>query len=246
MKIRDQFSLATQRILITGAGGGIGSATAAVCAQQGAELILVDQAVDDTLLHRLKSNGYRVTFHACDVSCRADVESLCERLGPVDAAILNAGVNGWGPWTDDDFDKDFDRTLDVNVLGTINFCRALLPGMKANGKGRLVLMGSVVAWTGGTMETVPLHYVVSKGGVHAMVKWLVRRAAPEVLVNAVAPGPVRTRMNADQPWNPPGSMPIPRLAEPEEIAWPMAFLCSDAASFINGVVLDINGGNYMR
>lgn len=244
--MQSQFSLSQRRVLITGAGGGIGSTTAAVCAHQGAEVILVDRTVNEELLKRLQAAGHVASFHACDVTRRADVEALCERIGPVDAAILNAGVNSWGPWTDDDFDSVFDQTLDVNVLGSINFCRALLPGMKARGHGRFVLLGSVVAWTGGTMETVPLHYVVSKGGVHAMLKWLVRRASPEVLVNAVAPGPVRTAMNADQPWNPPASMPIPRLAEPEEIAWPMAFLCSDAASFINGVVLDINGGNYMR
>ncbi|MBT9476168.1 SDR family oxidoreductase [Polaromonas sp.] len=244
--MQSKFSLANQRILITGAGGGIGSTTAAVCAQQGAEVILVDRTHKDALVSQLEAAGHIVSFHACDVSKREEVEALCKRIGPVDAAILNAGVNTWGPWTEDDFDSVFEQTMDVNVLGSINFCRALLPGMKAQGRGRLVLMGSVVAWTGGTMESVPLHYVISKGGVHAMLKWLVRRASPEVLVNAVAPGPVRTAMNADQPWTPPSSMPIPRLADPQEIAWPMAFLCSDAASFINGVVLDINGGNYMR
>lgn len=242
------FHLNGKRILITGATGGIGQATARACAHLGASLVLTDLRPDPTLLGELQGLGVSAEFHACDVGNRAAVEALCSLVDPIDAAILNAGLYPRCDWNAPDFDDVFARTLDANVLGALNFSRALLPAMKARGGGQLVLMGSVVAWTGGTLGTVPLPYLLAKGGVHALVKWLMQRGAPEVRVNAVAPGPVRTPMISEQAqgWTPSPSMPIPRLAEPKEVAWPMAFLCSDAASFINGTILDINGGNYTR
>lgn len=242
------FQLAGRRILITGASGGIGQATSRACARLGASLLLTDLHPDPALLDSLRTQGTTVDFQACDVSDRAAVEALCAQAGPVDAAILNAGLYLRGDWNEPGFDDDFARSNDVNMRGALNFSRALLPVMKARGAGRLVLVGSVGAFTGGTLGTVPISYLMAKGGIHALVRWLMHRGAPEVQVNAVAPGPVRTPMITEQAqgWSPAPSMPIPRLAEPDEVAWPMAFLCSDAASFINGSILDINGGNYTR
>lgn len=242
------YQLTGRHVLITGASGGIGQATARACAQLGARLLLTDLHPQPALLDELRAQGAPVDFQACDVSDRAAVEALCARAGPVDAAILNAGLYLRGDWNEAGFDEDFTRSTDVNMRGALNFSRALLPAMKARGAGRLVLVGSVGAFTGGTLGTVPVSYVMAKGGIHALVRWLMHRGAPEVQVNAVAPGPVRTPMITEQAqgWTPSPSMPIPRMAEPEEVAWPMAFLCSDAASFINGSILDINGGNYTR
>lgn len=244
--MESRFTLSGQRILITGASGGIGRSTALACAGMGADLVLIDLREDPTLSARCRELGSTVHAYTCDVSDRRSVEATLRKAGAVDAAVLNAGINTWSSWTDEGFDDDFHRTLDVNVAGILNFARLLLPQMKQRGAGRLVLTGSVVAWTGGTMDTVPVQYVAAKGAVHSCVRWLMRRGAPEVLVNAVAPGPVRSDMTSDQAWSPPPSMPIPRLADPDEVAWPIAFLCSPAASFINGVVLDINGGNHLR
>jgi 3-oxoacyl-[acyl-carrier protein] reductase len=244
--VESRFALSGQRILITGASGGIGRATALACARMGADLVLIDLREDAALSAQCRALGRSVQGYACDVSERRSVEATLSEVGPVDAAVLNAGINTWSSWTAQAFEDDFHRTLDVNVGGILNFARVLLPEMKRRGSGRLVLTGSVVAWTGGTMDTVPIQYVAAKGAVHSCVRWLMRRGAPEVLVNAVAPGPVRSDMTSDQTWSPPPSMPIPRLAEPDEVAWPIAFLCSPAAGFINGVVLDINGGNHLR
>jgi 3-oxoacyl-[acyl-carrier protein] reductase len=118
--------------------------------------------------------------------------------------------------------------------------------MKAGGRGRLVLVGSVAAHTGGSYTSSPLHYAGSKGALHTMVRWLARRAAPQVLVNGIAPGSTDTSMLADADESALGAMPVPRFARPEEIAWPIAFLCSPGASFVCGTVLDVNGGAYMR
>lgn len=244
----DGFSLRGMRVLITGAAGGIGSAAARICADQGAEeLILTDLGDCATLRGELESRGVRVSAAACDVRSRAAVEALCRSVGPVDAAILNAGANPWNDWNDDDWDESFDDVMGVNVRGPINVARALLPGMRERKAGRLVLVGSVAGWTGGVLPNVPPHYVVAKAGVHGLVRWLARRAAPHVLVNAVAPGPTVTGMTLGQgDQDTPLNQPIPRMARPEEIAWPLAFLCSPAASYMTGVVLDVNGGGLMR
>jgi 3-oxoacyl-[acyl-carrier protein] reductase len=90
-----------------------------------------------------------------------------------------------------------------------------------------------------------MHYAASKGAIHTFVRWLARRAAPEVLVNAVAPGSTQTRMTAAANPDALKSMPVPRFGKPEEIAWPLAFLCSPGASFMCGAILDVNGGAYM-
>jgi 3-oxoacyl-[acyl-carrier protein] reductase len=132
--------------------------------------------------------------------------------------------------------------MDVNVLGTLNLARAWLPKMAARGGGRMVLVGSIAGRSGGTSPIVQPHYVASKGGIHAVTRWLARRAAPDgVIVNAVAPGPVETAMTTGVPYSR-DAYPLGRIGRPEEIAWPIAFLCSAAASYTVGAVLDVNGG----
>jgi NAD(P)-dependent dehydrogenase (short-subunit alcohol dehydrogenase family) len=105
------------------------------------------------------------------------------------------------------------------------------------------MVGSLAGKTGGLIAGP--HYAASKGGLHALVKWLARQAAPhDVLVNGVAPASVKTPMMRDQPVDL-ARIPLGRMAEPEEIAWPIAFLCSAASRYVCGVVLDVNGGVHM-
>ena len=131
----------------------------------------------------------------------------------------------------------------VNLHGPIHFARAYLPGMAERRHGRMVLIGSVAGRIGGVKASA--HYVASKGGLHALVKWLARRGAPhDVLVNGIAPGVIETEMTRGQRIDP-AQVPLGRNGRPEEIAWPIAFLCSPAASYITGTVLDVNGGLYM-
>lgn len=242
------YDLTGQRVLITGACGGIGQATAQLCARLGAELLLTD-CVEPSLgfVAALESTGGRQhRFESCDVRSRMQVEQLCATHPPVDAAILNAGIFSVTDWNDEDWSDQLHDAMDVNVAGPANFARALLPGMKAGGYGRIAVVGSVAAHTGGTFSHSPVHYAASKGAIHTFVRWLARRAAPEVMVNAVAPGAIATQMVARADPATLSNVPVPRFGTPDEIAWPLAFLCSPGASFICGATLDANGGSYMR
>lgn len=240
------YDLDGMRILLTGASGGIGQATARLLAELGAELVLTDRAEVPGLVDALRRNGRRHRFVACDVASRDAIQALCAEAGEVDAAVLNAGVFPRSQWDDEAWDDDFDLAMQVNVRAPAHLARLLLPGMKARGKGRIVLLGSIAAHTGGSYADSPLHYACSKGAVHTMVRWLARRAAPEVMVNGVAPGSTDTAMVASADPSALRPMPVPRFARPEEIAWPIAFLCSPGASFVCGTVLDVNGGASMR
>lgn len=242
------YDLSGQRVLITGAAGGIGQAAARLCARLGAELLLTDcVAPAPGFMDGLESGGARQhRFEICDVRDRAQVEQLCATHPAIDAAILNAGIYPLTDWNADDWTEQLHDVMDVNVAGPANFARALLPGMKAQGYGRIAIVGSIAAYTGGTFVHAPVHYAASKGAIHSFMRWLARRAAPEVMVNAVAPGAIATPMVAAADPASLKNVPVPRFGTPDEIAWPLAFLCSPGASFICGATLDANGGSYMR
>lgn len=240
------FGLKGKRVLITGAAGGIGSATARACAQLGADLVLTDIRDCSALAEELAPVGAGAAAHVCDVRDRAAIDALAETVGGVDGLVLNAGAIAFDDWDSLEWENSFHEIIHVNLLAPMQFARAFLPGMRTRGGARIVLIGSVAGWTGGTLSTTGAHYVVSKGGVHAFTRWLARRASPDVCVNAVAPSATATAMIAGQPAPAVGSQLVPRVASADEIAWPIAFLCSPAASFLSGVVLDVNGGAYLR
>ena len=237
------YTLKGRRVLITGAAAGIGAATARVCADLGAALVLVDRDPNEKLVREVEATGSEATPYCADVSDRKAIEQIAAIVGPVDALVLNAAICPFDDWNDPDWDSAFDRVMAVNLLAPIIAARAFLPGMMARKSGRIVLVGSIAGKVGGLIAAP--HYVASKGGLHALVKWLAKRAAPgNVLVNGVAPASVETPMMSGQQVNL-SAVPLGRMAQPEEVAWPIAFLCSQAASYICGSVLDVNGGVYM-
>lgn len=238
------FSLQDKTVLITGAAGGIGSATARVCAELGASLILTDISEPLELADELRASGVAVETYGLDVTDRAATECMVNGLKALDAVVVNAGFCPWDDWSDDNWDDIFNRVVDVNLLGVIHLMRACIPRMCENGAGNVVLVSSVAGRMGG-LKASP-HYVAAKGGVNALVKWLARKAAPSgVVVNAVAPGATATGMTAGQSFDT-AAIPLQRLAKPREIALPISFLCSDAASYICGTILDVNGGVFMN
>ena len=119
--------------------------------------------------------------------------------GRVDGLVLNAAICPFGEdWQAPDWDESFERVMNVNVLGPIHAARAFLPGMIERRHGRIVMVGSLAGRMGGLIAGP--HYVASKGGLHALVKWLARQAAPHgVIVNGVAPASVETPMMEGQP-----------------------------------------------
>jgi NAD(P)-dependent dehydrogenase (short-subunit alcohol dehydrogenase family) len=241
--MRSAFDLTGERILITGAAGGIGLATARVCAALGAELLLADRLPTEPIAEELRQSRARAEPLVCDVTDRADVERIAAGSGPVDALVLAAGICPWDDWHEPAWDEVFDEVIAVNLHGPIHCARAWLPGMIARRRGRMVLVGSVAGRIGGLVASA--HYVASKAGLHGLVKWLAKRGAPHgVLVNGIAPGPIETEMTRGQTFDL-APIPLGRMGVADEIAWPIAFLCSPAAGYITGTVLDVNGGLYM-
>jgi NAD(P)-dependent dehydrogenase (short-subunit alcohol dehydrogenase family) len=238
------FDLRGQRILVTGAAQGIGAATATLCAALGAELVLVDRESSAAVAGDIEAAGGRARALRADVSQRAEIERLAGEAGPVDALVLNAALCPFGEdWQAPEWDASFEQVIAVNLHGPVHAARAFLPGMIERRHGRIVLVGSLAGRMGGLIAGP--HYVASKGGVHALVKWLARQAAPHgVLVNGIAPASVATPLMEGQPVDL-ARIPLGRMAGPEEIAAPIAFLCSAAASYICGAVLDVNGGVHM-
>lgn len=238
------FSLAGRRILVTGAAGGIGGATARACARLGADLVLADLAAPDALAQELRRGGTSVTVAGFDVCDRAATEAVVASTAPLDAVVVNAGFCPWDDWEAEGWDAVFDRTIAVNLHAVMHLSRAALNAMAPRGRGKIVLVSSVAGRMGG-LRASP-HYVAAKGGVNAFVKWLARKAAPlGVNVNALAPGATVSAMTAGQAFDVSG-IPLGRMAEPEDMAWPIAFLCSDASNYMCGTILDVNGGVYLN
>lgn len=240
------YSLEGRRMLIAGAASGIGASSAAICCQLGASVVATDISPVEKVVDAVAGSGGKIEGHRLDMSDRAAVEDLAKRIGEVDCVVAAGAVSPFDDWiTSEEWDDNFDLCMNVNVRGPVNLARAWMPGMMQRKSGAVVIIGSLAGKTGGVAEAVQPHYVASKGAVHGVVRWLSRRAIGHgVNVNGIAPGPVKTNMNATLTFDL-TKLPMGRLGRPEEIAWPIAFLCSSAASYISGVVLDVNGGTFV-
>lgn len=233
------FDLTGQRVAISGAGGGIGSETARLVASMGADVCLSDLEAPNALAGFLSEKGRDATADALDVTDREAVEAWAEQCGSVDAFIDCAAICPFDDWSDDNWDTVAEKVFAINLMGPINLTRAFMKGMAARNGGRIALIGSIAGRLGG-VAAAP-HYVMSKGGIHAFVRWAAKRGAPDnVLVNAVAPGPIATAMTQGQDFDN-SVFPLRRMGDPAEVAGPLAFLVSPAASYVSGVVLDVNG-----
>jgi len=235
-----QFDLTGQRIAITGAGGGIGSATARLVAEMGADVMLSDLEAPQPLADYIASKGREATAASLDVTDRSAVEAWAEQCGATTSLIDCAAICPFDDWNDDGWDDVAARVFNINLQGPLNLTRAFMNGMIERGNGgRIALVGSIAGRIGG-VAAAP-HYAMAKGGIHSFVRWASRRGAPHnILINAVAPAPVATPMTQGQAFDSP-SFPMQRISEAEEIAGPLAFLVSPAASYVAGAVLDING-----
>ncbi len=236
--MKNRFDLTGKTILVTGAGRGIGWATSEVLAYQGASVVLCDkEPISEESLRKI---GGSARAFCCDVSDRASVSALKEALPIIDGVVLAAGILPFDDWQSEFWDASFDQVMSVNVRGALNILRVYFDDMCQRGNGSVVFVGSASGRMGG-MQAGP-HYVASKGAVHALVRWFAQRGAGQgVVVNGVAPGSVNTEMLAGQPFSA-ERVPAQRLGTPEEIAWPISFLCSPASSYMCGAVMDINGG----
>jgi 3-oxoacyl-[acyl-carrier protein] reductase len=254
--------------VVTGASRGIGLATARMLCAEGARVLLVARdeervvaAADECLTAGAEAGGAAESL-ACDVTGDAAAERILAaaeyRFGPADVLVNNAGSAKWRD-LDDVPDEDWQAAWDLNVMAPMRLMRAAAPGMRERGWGRIV---NVASTAGKRPSASMAEYSVAKAAELSLSRlYADRHAAAGVLVNAVCPGPVKSELWMDE-----GGLldqsqrqgghasreealevagakrPIGRLAEVEEIASVIAFLCSEQASYVAGAAWSVDGG----
>jgi len=239
--------------LVTGAGSGIGRATALVFAREGAAVACsdIDTESGEATVRMIEDLGGTASFVRADVSVGSDVEAMVqtvvERYGRLDVAHNNAGIGGLGKPIDGHSLSEFERTMAINTKGVFHGMKYQIPQMLKQGGGAIVNTSSMMGLVGLAGISA---YSASK---HAVVG-LTRSAALEygskvVRINCVCPGIIRTPINqkywdefpeAEKEWL--SIEPIGRYGEPEEVAEVVAWMASDEASFMHGHALSVDGG----
>ncbi|MED4781891.1 3-oxoacyl-ACP reductase FabG [Brevibacillus choshinensis] len=241
--------LKDKAVLITGGANGIGRATAMLFAQNGATLMIADYDEDEGLetVKALRSLGACAEFVKVNVANMHEVEQMVDatvaRFSRIDVLVNNAGI------TRDGFlvkmsPPQWDQVLAVNLTGVFYSTQAAARVMLNQGQGVILNAASVVGIYGNIGQT---NYAATKSGVIGMTKTWAKELGPKgIRVNAVAPGFIKTGMTEKVPDKVLANMvektPLRRLGKPEDVANAYLFLASDEASFINGVVLGVDGG----
>jgi 3-oxoacyl-[acyl-carrier protein] reductase len=247
--VQDPLSLAGRVAVITGAGRGIGAATARAFAAAGAHVALLDRERGSAtrVAEDIAFRGGDALYFDTDITDAFAVERVFDGIaaesGGIDVLVNNAGIVR-DARVEDVSDEDFDATLDVNLRGALVCTRAAVPHFLARGRGRILSAASITARMGNFGQTA---YAASKAGIIGMTRTWARELGPKgITANAVAPGFIETDMVASVP---PkvleqirARIPAGRLGRPEEVANVYLFLASDLASFINGAVIGVDGG----
>lgn len=241
--------------IVTGGSRGIGRAVVQRLAELGAQVVVnysSDEAAAAATVRSAQSKGGHAIAVQADISQLAEAERLVQvtiqRFKRIDILVCNAGI--WKGNSVEEISEDlWDRTIEVNLKGTWTVCRAVVPGMKQQRSGKIVVVSSTAGQRG---EANVSNYAASKGGQISFTKSLAPELAPfGININSVAPGWVDTELNeavfADEDRRRliEQTIPLGRVATADEIAWPIVFLCTEAASHITGEVLNVNGGSVL-
>jgi NAD(P)-dependent dehydrogenase (short-subunit alcohol dehydrogenase family) len=252
MSVSDLFSVAGKRAVVTGGGSGIGTMIARGYVEAGVDVLIASRKEDSLKevtaeLSELGSCDYIVADLSTEDGCRGLGAAVAERWDRLDILVNNAGANWGAPLAEQDA-KSWARVLDVNVEGVFHTTKFLLPLLKAAGTeeepARVINIGSVDGIQVPGFETYA--YSASKAAVHQLTRHLAKHLAPEITVNAIAPGPFQSRMmRATLEAAGDGMarmMPLRRIGRPDDMAGPAIFLASRAGSFMTGTVVPVDGG----
>ncbi|WP_234814730.1 SDR family NAD(P)-dependent oxidoreductase [Noviherbaspirillum denitrificans] len=237
--------------LVTGGGGGLGSAIAEGFAVQGARVIVadLDGGRASRVAESIIANGGQAWSACLDVTdraaCAAFAESMKATHGVIDILVNNAGMTARTKFDDPQMPETWDRVMAVNLHGVFNVTHAFVPALKET-RGSIINLASVASYVS-TSSTAA--YVVSKGAIRSLTQTLAREMGPHgIRVNAVAPGVMETEMTADLRSRPEAiawymnRVPMARCGRADEVVGPIVFLASDMAAYVNGVVMPVDGG----
>jgi 3-oxoacyl-[acyl-carrier protein] reductase len=242
-------SLEGRVAIVTGGGGGLAEGICATLAASGAAVAAVDRSLEKAeRVAQVASSGRCIALEA-DVSDKASVDAMAQRviseLGGIDILVNNAAIYPLRPWTEIE-EEEWDRVMAVNLKGYFLCARAAYPSMRERGKGRIINVASItffIGWSGF------LDYVSSKGAIIGFTRTLAREVGPDgITVNAISPGAFPTdaeRVHPDQEAlnrRILEQQSLKRRGTPEDVGNLAAFLASDAASFITGQTIMIDGG----
>ncbi|MES2798238.1 MAG: SDR family oxidoreductase [Bacteroidota bacterium] len=247
------FNLINKKVLVTGAGSGIGKEIAILFAEYGAEVIILemDETKAQEVVDEIVENGNRASYLIADVSKEESVKEAFQTIKSLDILVNNAGIAHIGKIEDTEV-EDMERVFSVNVIGFFNCIKAAIKLMKPNKSGTILNMASVAGLVG-----IPdrFAYSTSKGAVLAMTMSIAKDYINDgIRCNSISPARVHTpfvdgyldRMYADNREEMfaklSQSQPIGRMAKPHEIASLALYLCSDEASFVTGCDYPIDGG----
>ena len=250
---------AGKTVVVTGGGGGIGGATCRRFGADGAKVAVHDRNLEaaEKVAAAIREAGGQAQAFRCDITDRASVDAAIAAteaaLGPIDVLVNNAGWDVFKPFTKTTPD-DWDKLIAINLTGALHMHHAVLPGMAARKRGRIVNIASDAGRVGSAGEAV---YAACKGGLIALSKTLAREHARHgITVNVVCPGPTDTALFADYKegaGNPDKLMeaftraiPLGRIGQPDDLPGAIAFFASDDAAFVTGQVLSVSGGLTMN
>lgn len=238
--------------LVTGGGSGIGRSTALAFAEEGAKVVVADIVVTggEQTVRTIKENGGEAVFVKTDVSKANEVKALIEKAvdtyGRLDCAFNNAGIEGEISSLQMHSEEVWDRVININLKGVWLCMKYEIPQMLKQGGGAIVNTASIAGLTG----LGPVSYVASKHGVVGMTRAAaLENAKSGIRVNAVCPASIHTPMVESAMKAGPeikafieNMQPMGRIGQPEEVAQATVWLCSDAASFVTGHALPVDGG----
>lgn len=252
--MKTYFDLTGRSALVTGAGAGIGAAVSEALAAAGASVLVTDISGDAAaaVAERINTSGGKADSAALDVSDRAAAEAAAAQAAALGEGKLHIVVNNAGVTSPAMFpkltDETFRLTFDIHVMGTFHVTQSALPHMPTDGTGRVINVTSAAGITG-TLGQV--NYSAAKAGLIGFTKSLARELAPKnIMVNALAPlaaTPMTETIRTNEKFaaNMMNRIPLKRWAQADEVAGAFVFMASDAASYITGQVLPVDGGMVM-